>query len=66
MRFGELFGMPREAAPATHRDFVAWFDGKLRSPDLHATPHALAVAPWSPSSSRCRPAPGSTSPPRTW
>jgi uncharacterized protein (DUF2236 family) len=44
-RFGELFGMPRAAAPSTYRDFDAWFAGKLRSPDLHATAHALEVAP---------------------
>jgi uncharacterized protein (DUF2236 family) len=44
-RFGELFGMPRAAAPATYAEFSAWWDDKLRSPDLHATPHALAFAP---------------------
>jgi uncharacterized protein (DUF2236 family) len=45
LRFGELFGMPRAAAPATYAEFAAWFDDRLRSPDLHATPHALAFAP---------------------
>jgi uncharacterized protein (DUF2236 family) len=45
LRFGELFGMPRDTAPATYRDFDAWFAGKLASPDLHATPHALEFAP---------------------
>jgi uncharacterized protein (DUF2236 family) len=45
LRFGELFGMPRDVAPATYPEFEAWFEGKLRSPDLHATPHALAFAP---------------------
>jgi uncharacterized protein (DUF2236 family) len=45
LRFGELFGMPRDVAPPTHPEFAAWFDGKLRSPDLHATPHALEFAP---------------------
>jgi uncharacterized protein (DUF2236 family) len=45
VRFGELFGMPREVAPATYPEFAAWFDAKLVSPDLHATPHALALAP---------------------
>jgi uncharacterized protein (DUF2236 family) len=45
LRFGELFGMPRSAAPATYEEFARWFDDKLRSPDLHATPHALAFAP---------------------
>jgi uncharacterized protein (DUF2236 family) len=45
LRFGELFGMPRDAAPATYPEFAAWFAEKLASPDLHATPHALAFAP---------------------
>jgi uncharacterized protein (DUF2236 family) len=45
VRFGELFGMPRGAAPATHREFRAWWDERLASPDLQATPHALEVAP---------------------
>jgi uncharacterized protein (DUF2236 family) len=44
-RFGELFGMPPEAAPPTYPEFAAWLEGKLRSPDLHATPHALEFAP---------------------
>lgn len=44
-RFGELFGMPPDAAPATYPEFAAWFAEKLASPDLHATPHALAFAP---------------------
>jgi uncharacterized protein (DUF2236 family) len=44
-RFGELFGMPPGAAPATYAEFATWFEGKLASPDLHATPHALAFAP---------------------
>jgi uncharacterized protein (DUF2236 family) len=44
-RFGELFGMPPDAAPATYPEFAAWFAGKLASPDLQATPHALAFAP---------------------
>ena len=45
LRFGELFGMPRDAAPATYPEFAAWFAAKLASPDLHATPHALEFAP---------------------
>lgn len=45
LRFGELFGMPRAAAPATYPEFAAWFAERLASPDLHATPHALAMAP---------------------
>jgi uncharacterized protein (DUF2236 family) len=44
-RFGELFGMPGDAAPATYPEFAAWFAERLASPDLHATPHALAFAP---------------------
>jgi uncharacterized protein (DUF2236 family) len=45
LRFGELFGMPRAVAPATYLEFQAWFDARIASPDLHATPHALAFAP---------------------
>jgi uncharacterized protein (DUF2236 family) len=45
VRFGELFKLPRSDVPASHREFRAWFDGRLASPDLHATPHALEMAP---------------------
>jgi uncharacterized protein (DUF2236 family) len=45
VRFGELFGLPRDAVPATAVEFDAWFQGKLASPDLHATRHALEMAP---------------------
>jgi uncharacterized protein (DUF2236 family) len=45
LHFGELFGMPREAAPATYPEFQAWWDERLASPDLQATPHALEMAP---------------------
>ncbi len=45
VRFGELFGLPRAAVPATHREFAAWFAGRLASPHLHATPHAQEMAP---------------------
>ncbi|HUC00511.1 MAG TPA: oxygenase MpaB family protein [Solirubrobacterales bacterium] len=45
VRFGELFGLPRSEVPATHREFAAWFGGRLASPDLHATAHALEMAP---------------------
>jgi uncharacterized protein (DUF2236 family) len=45
VRFGELFGMPRTAAPATYPAFRAWWEERLASPDLQATPHALQVAP---------------------
>ena len=43
--FGELFRLPRGEMPASHREFEAWFEGKLASPDLHATEHALELAP---------------------
>jgi len=45
LKFGELFGMPRDVAPATHREFKAWLEEKLSAPDLHATPHGLEMAP---------------------
>jgi uncharacterized protein (DUF2236 family) len=45
VRFGELFGLPRSEVPASHRQFRAWLDERLASPDLHATPHALEMAP---------------------
>jgi uncharacterized protein (DUF2236 family) len=43
--FGELFRLPREEIPGSYREFEAWFQGKLDSPDLHATEHALEMAP---------------------
>jgi uncharacterized protein (DUF2236 family) len=45
VRFGELFGLPRSEVPASQREFKAWWQGKLSSPDLHATEHALEMAP---------------------
>jgi uncharacterized protein (DUF2236 family) len=45
VRFGELFGLPRDAVPATYPDFRAWWEEQLSSPDLHATAHALEMAP---------------------
>jgi uncharacterized protein (DUF2236 family) len=45
LRFGELFLMPRERAPGSYRDFEAWFEAKLASPELQATDHALEMAP---------------------
>ena len=45
VRFGELFGLPRTEVPATYPEFRAWFDAKLASPELHATEHALEMAP---------------------
>lgn len=43
--FGELFGLPRSEVPATYREFKAWWDERLSSPDLQATPHGLEMAP---------------------
>ncbi len=45
VRFGELFGLPRSEVPASYPEFKAWWDGKLASPDLRATGHALEMAP---------------------
>lgn len=45
VRFGELFGLPRSAVPASYAEFAAWWRERLASPDLHATPHALEMAP---------------------
>jgi uncharacterized protein (DUF2236 family) len=43
VRFGELFGMPREAAPPTHRDFRAWWAETLASDAMHLTPEAREI-----------------------
>src|SRR4029077_17582116 len=43
--FGELFGLPRGEVPASYREFKAWWDAKLASPDLQATAHGLEMAP---------------------
>jgi uncharacterized protein (DUF2236 family) len=43
VRFGELFGMPRDAAPASHREFRAWWDGKLGSDEMHLTDDAREI-----------------------
>jgi uncharacterized protein (DUF2236 family) len=45
VRFGELFGLPRAEVPGSYREFSEWWDEKLASPDLHATEHALEMAP---------------------
>jgi uncharacterized protein (DUF2236 family) len=45
VRFGELFGLPRDTVPGSYREFESWWSGKLASPDLHATEHALEMAP---------------------
>jgi uncharacterized protein (DUF2236 family) len=43
IRFGELFGMPREAAPATYREFRAYYDGILAGDSLWLTDEARVV-----------------------
>jgi uncharacterized protein (DUF2236 family) len=43
VRFGELFGMPREVAPRTYREFRDWFDGMLDSDEMHLTPNAHQI-----------------------
>jgi uncharacterized protein (DUF2236 family) len=43
VRFGELFGMPRDAAPATQVEFRAWWDERLASEDCHLTAEARHV-----------------------
>jgi uncharacterized protein (DUF2236 family) len=45
VRFGELFKLPASEVPGSYPEFRHWFDAKLASPDLHATPHALEMAP---------------------
>jgi uncharacterized protein (DUF2236 family) len=43
VRFGELFGMPAGVAPATHREFRAWFEGKLASDEMYLTRDAREI-----------------------
>ena len=43
VRFGELFGMPREVAPPTHREFREWWDAKLSSEEMHLTEDARQI-----------------------
>jgi uncharacterized protein (DUF2236 family) len=38
--FGELFKMPRSAAPTTHAEFRAWYEAQLAGQDLHLTEEA--------------------------
>ncbi len=38
--FAELFGMPREAAPATYGEFRAWYARQLEGEDLYLTDEA--------------------------
>lgn len=43
VRFGELFGMPRDAAPATGLDFEEWMRAWLRGGRMHLTEEARVV-----------------------
>lgn len=43
IRFGELFGMPREVAPPTYGEFRAWYDGFLASERAYLSPEARQV-----------------------
>jgi uncharacterized protein (DUF2236 family) len=45
VRFGELFGLPRSEMPGSYREFSAWWEERLSSPDLQATAHGLEMAP---------------------
>lgn len=45
VRFGELFGLPRSEVPGSYREFREWWEEKLSSLNLHATEHALEMAP---------------------
>jgi uncharacterized protein (DUF2236 family) len=40
VRFAELFGMPRDAAPPTYPDFRAYWDAKLASDEMFLTDEA--------------------------
>jgi len=40
LRFGELFGMPAETAPAAYLEFRRYWEGRLRSPEAHLTAEA--------------------------
>ena len=43
VRFGELFGMPRSVAPATHGEFREWFDGRVASSEVFVTDEAREI-----------------------
>jgi len=45
VRFGELFGLPRTDVPGSYREFSAWWEERMSSPDLQATEHGLDMAP---------------------
>jgi uncharacterized protein (DUF2236 family) len=44
VRFGELFGMPRDAVPATYREFRAYWDEIWSGDELYLTDEAREVA----------------------
>ena len=43
VRFGELFGMPRDVAPPTHREFRAWWEAKIAGEEMHLTEEARRI-----------------------
>lgn len=43
LRFGELFGMPREAAPGSHRELRDWYEAKLHSEEMFLTDEARYI-----------------------
>jgi uncharacterized protein (DUF2236 family) len=43
VRFAELFGMPRDAAPASYTEFRAWYQERLAGDDAHLTDEARYV-----------------------
>ena len=43
IRFGELFGMPREVAPPSYLEFREYFDGTLAGPGMHLTDEARHI-----------------------
>jgi uncharacterized protein (DUF2236 family) len=43
LRFGELFGMPRDAVPGSYVEFRRWWDGQLDGPGIHLTDEARYV-----------------------
>jgi uncharacterized protein (DUF2236 family) len=45
VRFGELFGLPRSDVPGSYREFGAWWEERMSSPELQATEHGLEMAP---------------------
>jgi len=43
LRFGELFGMPRESAPASYGEFRAYWNAKLASEEMYLTEEARYI-----------------------